>query len=207
MTFSIIIPAHNAADRITHALDTIAAQSFKDYEIIVPCDSCDDNTEEIASAYGAFAFPVEFRNDGLTRNAGLDVATGEWILFLDDDDWYLHEFVFQQLADRIKENRGDIICFAFIWKGIGYASPTSCHGTLYPSVWNKCWRRTLIGSTRFKNIFSISDAHFHAAMMSKLPALDIWDMPMVYYNYLRAGSISEQVGRTLEETKAYWGNN
>ena len=44
-------------------------------------------------------------------------------------------------------------------------------------------------------------------MMGKLPALDIWDMPMVYYNYLRAGSISEQVGRTLEQTKAYWDNN
>ena len=52
MKFSIIIPAHNSAGYIQNALDSVAEQTFTDYELIVVCDSCTDNTEEIAKEYG-----------------------------------------------------------------------------------------------------------------------------------------------------------
>lgn len=48
MRFSIIIPAHEAENRIRVALDSIKQQTFKDYELIVVCDACTDRTEEIA---------------------------------------------------------------------------------------------------------------------------------------------------------------
>lgn len=206
--FSIIIPSHNSSGYITKALESIKQQTFKDYELIVPCDNCTDNTEEIAQAYGAITKAVSYGRDGLTRNAGLDMASGEYVLFMDDDDWFLHEFVLSQIDKKLKqENNPDLLCFSFIWKGVIYASPLSNMGQLYPSVWNKCWKRSYIGDTRFTGVYSISDYYFHKEMMKKAHSQFIWDMPMYYYNYLRKGSISDEMGRTYDGTRKYWENH
>ena len=190
MKFSVIIPAYNAANHIYPALDSIQSQSFKDYELIVVCDSCTDKTELIASKYTDKVLRIWEHNDGMARNAGLDAAKGDWILWLDDDDWFLHEYVFDQLARRTELTTADIICFSFIFKGIGYAHPLGNNGSIWPAVWNKCYRREAIGETRFPNIYSVSDSYFTSALMEKNLTADLWDMPMVYYNYLRPGSIS-----------------
>lgn len=185
MKFSIIIPAYNAENHIYRALDSIVAQSFADYELIVVCDSCTDRTEWVAKGYGARTAAVNYHRDGLTRNAGLDMACGDWILFMDDDDWFLHEFVLEQLAGRVGRDNEDVLRFAFIWKGKFYASPGD-----YISVWNKAWRREFIGDTRFSDREWWSDMDFNRAMMDKNPRISDWDMPMYYYNYMRKGSIS-----------------
>lgn len=190
--FSIIIPAYNAVERIHMALDSVKAQSFTDYELIVVCDSCADNTEEIAKSYGAKTYPVNFHNDGLSRSEGIDRASGEWVLFMDDDDWLLHEYVLEQLDEKLrslKENV-DILCFSFIFKGWKYAKPAGNNGSHWIAVWNKCWRRAAIGDTRFPYIHACSDVYFHQAMFQKGLRVVNWDMPMYYYNYLRPGSIS-----------------
>ena len=205
MRFSIIIPAHNAAEHIQNALDSVIEQTFTDYELIVVCDSCTDDTEQIAQEYGARTVAVEYHCDGPTRNRGIDLATGDWILFMDDDDWWLHEYVLEQINSKLTDAI-DVLAFSFIWRGVKYASPRSNAGTLYPSVWNKCWRRSFIGSTRFPNVYSISDSYFHSEMMEKNPRIQTWDMPMYYYNYLRPGSISHEMGRTAPSTKEYWKN-
>ena len=58
MKFSIIIPAHNAGSTIGKTLESVRSQDFKDYEVIVVCDSCEDNTEEVAKSYGAITAVV-----------------------------------------------------------------------------------------------------------------------------------------------------
>lgn len=205
MRFSFIIPAFNAEDHIVKGLESIKAQTFKDYELIVVCDRCKDRTKEIAESYGAKTLEVDFGRDGLTRNAGLDIAQGEYILFMDDDDWLLHEFVFEEIHRKLKQaNDPDLLCFSFIWKGVMYANPIARNGNLYPSVWNKAWKRSWIGDTRFTDVYSISDFYFHNAMMKKPHRRIIWDSPCVYYNYLRPGSISDEMGRSIEGTKKAW---
>ena len=191
MKFSIIIPTHNGATYIRKALDSVKSQTFKDYELIVICDACEDNTAEIAASYGAKVLTVDYKNDGLTRDAGLDAATGDWILFMDDDDWWLHEFVLKQLAGKLRNE--DILAFSFIFKGFNYCEPLSNGGgTYWPAVWNKCWKRSFIGDTRFPNVTPNSDAYFHAAMFGKKPKVVNWDMPLYYYNYMRPGSLSDK---------------
>ena len=205
MRFSMIIPAFNAEDHIVKGLESIKAQTFKDYELIVVCDRCKDRTKEIAESYGAKTLEVDFGRDGLTRNAGLDIAQGEYILFMDDDDWLLHEFVFEQINKKLKEtNDPELLCFSFIWKGVMYANPIAKSGQLYPSVWNKCWRRDYIGNHRFTDVYSISDYYFHNEMMKVPHRQVLFDMPMYYYNYLRPGSISDEMGRSIEGTKRAW---
>ena len=206
--FSIIIPAHNSQEYIHRALDSIAEQVFRDFETIVICDSCTDDTEALARTYGAKTKAVNYGRDGLSRNAGLNTAVGDYILFMDDDDWFLHEFVLSQIDKKLKqENNPDLLCFSFIWKGVIYAEPLSNMGQLFPSVWNKCWKRNYIGDTRFTDVYSISDFYFHKEMMKKAHTEVIWDMPLYYYNYLRKGSISDEMGRTYEGTRRYWENN
>lgn len=192
--FSIIIPAYNAADRIHKGLDSIKSQTYTDYELIVICDNCTDNTAQIAESYGAKAISVNFGNDGLSRSKGLDVATGEWILFMDDDDWWLHEYVLELIDEKLRyhNNAMDVLCFSFIFKGYKYARPNGNRGHHWAAVWNKCWKRSVIGDTRFPNIHSCSDLYFHQDMFAKHLTIIDWDMPIYYYNYLRPGSISWQ---------------
>ena len=189
--FSIIIPAHNAEEHGLRAFNSVKSQRFTDYECIVVCDACEDLTEDAAKAFGFNAVSTNFGNDGLARSKGLDMAQGEWVLFMDDDDWWLHEYVLEQIAAKLEQFDCDVLCFSFIFKGVGYAQPLGNQGYPWPAVWNKCWRRKFIGETRFPNVYSISDAYFHGEMMAKNPTMAIWDMPLYYYNYLRPGSISE----------------
>lgn len=206
MKFSVIIPAHNEEDIIRKPLESIKAQTFTDYEVIVVCDACIDNTKQVAEEYGAKVLEIDVHNSGGARNIGLDVAQGEWVLFCDADDWYLHEYAFEILARKIDSSHADAVFFTLIWKNIGYGTIRSPHGTVYTHVANKCWKRSAIGNTRFpdqKNGIA-EDAVFYERMTDKGLRIVEWDMPLYYYNYLRPGSKSVLIGRTAEKSKAYW---
>ena len=201
MRFSVIVPAYNSSAWIRKALDSIKQQTFKDYELIVVCDSCTDDTEQIAKEYGAVTKAVNFHRDGLTRNAGLDMAQGEYILFMDDDDWWMHEFVLKQLDKKLKElDNPDVLCFSFIFKHWKYAEPRcDSYGNRWVAVWNKCWKRSFIGDTRFPGIEKISDRYFNDEMTKKEGRWEDWDMPMLYYNYFRKGSQTQVTEKTMPE--------
>ena len=185
--YSIIIPAHNAEGCIRTCLDSVASQHYGNYEVIVVCDACTDNTADVVRRYGAEPIIVDFQRDGLARNAGLDVARGEWVLFLDADDWWMHEYVLDQL-NGVLNSDWDILFFSFLWKGQGYFSQDKHRH--YVAVWNKCWRREFIGDTRFNDVYGVSDMYFDRDMMAKGPKCAYWDMPFYYYNYLHKGSIN-----------------
>ena len=187
--YSIIIPLHNSAEFCRKCLDSVKQQTFTDYELILICDKCEDNTEEIAREYTDKVIVTEYGNDGMSRNAGLDKATGEWILFLDDDDWWLHEYVLAQIDEKLNEvgHHIDLLCFSFIFKHWCYAKPHHLNGSLWIAIWCKAWRRSFIGDTRFPNVYP-ADAPFHSIMMRKRPRIVEWDMPLYYYNYMRKGS-------------------
>lgn len=194
MKFSIIIPAYNSAGHIRKALDSIKSQTFTDYELIVVCDSCTDDTEEVAKEYGAKTEAVSYHCDGLTRNRGMELATGDWLLFMDDDDWWLHEYVLQQLSDKIDQNPGaDIIAFSFIFRHIGYAKPIrKINGQHWIACWSKCYRREAIEYSRFSSETDGSaDVQFYLQMFFRGLRVVDWDMPLYYYNYWRDDSISE----------------
>ena len=208
MMFSIIIPAHNSAKYIRKALDSVRDQSFKDYELIVVCDACTDNTKEIAQEYTTKVLEIDKHSSSAARNVALDIAKGEWILFCDADDWYLHEFVFEQLAEKVGKENEDVLLFSLIWKHIGYGTIRSPKGTIYPHVANKCWKRSSIGETRFsEGVKTGEDQDFFFKMTGKGIKMVEWDMPLYYYNYLFKGSKSEADHRTIEATKQYWSNH
>ena len=191
--FSVIVPAHNAAGFIGKCLDSVRQQTWTKYELIVVADACTDNTAQICrEKYHAKVIETNFGLDGLARNAGIDAAQGDWILFLDHDDWWLHEYVMQMLADEISRkwvDDIDVIMFGFIWKGRNYIWQEHQR---YVAVWSKCWRRTFIGDTRFPATPYWSDVDFDKQMFAKNPIYDSFNQILYYYNYLAPGSISQR---------------
>lgn len=197
MKFSIIIPAHNGYPHIFKALDSIEMQTFDEYELIVVCDSCTDYTEDIAKRYGARTDNVNFGCDGPTRSRGLDIATGDWVLFMDDDDWWVRPDVLEIIAGVIDDKTVDfdILAFAFEWPNYTVALPRGNNGSYWPAVWTKCWNREFIGDTRFPNVPMESDFEFWKAMAAKGPRIADLNVVMYHYNYLRHGSQTERNAR------------
>ena len=196
--FSIIVPAYNSEKYIRKGLDSIKAQDFTDYELIVVCDSCKDNTYNIAKEYTDKVFNVSNNSVGATRNNGLDKVTGEYVLFMDDDDWFLHEFAFSLLDIKLKSDPNiDVLAFSFIWANRGYAQPLSNGGKLYPSVWNKCWRSSMLSKSRFPAKTYDEEPLFMRDVFERHPNIKViaWDTPLYYYNFLRPGSVCDKLNQ------------
>ena len=89
MTFSVIIPAYNAAQYIKHSINSILNQTFSDFEILIVDDGSTDNTKEIIQTIEDKRVQyIHQRNGGVSsaRNTGIRNANGEYICFLDSDD-------------------------------------------------------------------------------------------------------------------------
>lgn len=188
--FSVIVPAHNAEEFIKNGLHSIKYQTYTNYELIVVCDRCTDHTADIALNYADKVLIRDYGLDGLSRNAGIEAADGEWLLFMDHDDWWLHEYAFEMLAGFLEQRKHeplDVVMFNFIWKGRGYCQQTRFRTV---AVWNKCWRREFVGDTRFPAKPYWSDVDFNRAMFDKMPIVTSMDHALYYYNYLKEGSIS-----------------
>jgi glycosyltransferase involved in cell wall biosynthesis len=202
--FSVIVPAHNAACRIRKGLGSIKRQTFTNYELIIVCDDCQDDTAAIAREYTKKVFEVDWHNCGKTRNKGLDEATGEWILFMDDDDWLQNDDVFRTIYYNIQINLQkedfDVLAFGFTFGMNGYSRQFPGH--LYIAIWNKAWKRSFIGNTRFPEVPHSDDVGFAEQLHPKARFRYI-DDDLYYYNYLRPGSITAKLRsgelKTLEQ--------
>jgi len=88
--FSVIIAAYNSGSTLSKAIDSILAQSYPAYEVIIVDDGSTDNTSEVASHYGDQIRYHFQKNSGVSsaRNKGVELAQGDWLAFLDADDWY-----------------------------------------------------------------------------------------------------------------------
>ena len=86
--FSIIIPVYNVEKYLKKCLDSVFNQTYKDYEVIVVNDGTKDNSMDIVKDYDVKV--INQKNQGLSaaRNAGVKKATGEYLIFLDSDDYW-----------------------------------------------------------------------------------------------------------------------
>jgi len=199
--FSVIVPVHSEPNVIIPCLQSIGNQHFDDFETIYVCDNCTDETIQTVKGYLPDKLIItNYGMDGLARNAGIDAAEGEWILFLDDDDWWMHEYVLDEIwkVAWFFGEEFDMIVFDFIWKGQGYTSVKA--EELNIAVWSKAFKRELIGETRFPGIRMTSDRPFMEKIVAKKPRTYSMKKLMYYYNYLRKGSQTEQYNARREES-------
>jgi glycosyltransferase involved in cell wall biosynthesis len=90
-TVSVVIPAYNAAWCVRKAIDSVLAQDYRDFELIVVNDGSTDDTAAVLASYGKAIQVIDQANGGMSnaRNAGIRAARGEFIAYLDSDDWWL----------------------------------------------------------------------------------------------------------------------
>jgi GT2 family glycosyltransferase len=88
--FSVIIPAYNSEATLARAIDSVLAQNYPAHEIIVVDDGSTDGTPDVVSRYDKKLRYLHQNNTGVSsaRNLGAQVASGDWLAFLDADDWY-----------------------------------------------------------------------------------------------------------------------
>jgi len=107
-TASIIMAAYNHAEYIGAAIDSILAQTWQDYELVVVDDGSVDRTKEIVSRYGEPIHYVYQENQGQggARNTGIAHARGKYVCFLDDDDLWLPNYL--QTVMSVLEARPEV---------------------------------------------------------------------------------------------------
>ena len=122
MKLSIIVPVYNMASdgKLAFCLDSLLGQTLRaDYEIIAVDDASVDNSLEVLNDY-AKRFPDKIkvvsypdnRHQGGARNEGMRKACGEWIGFIDSDDWVAPEY-FEKLIARGEETGADVVGCTF----------------------------------------------------------------------------------------------
>jgi glycosyltransferase involved in cell wall biosynthesis len=79
---SVIIPAHNEENYLKRTLESIKSQNYQNIEIIVVCNGCDDNTEQIAKTFANKVISLKMPNVSQARNDGVKVAEGEFLVLL-----------------------------------------------------------------------------------------------------------------------------
>lgn len=114
--YSVIVPVYNAEKTIERCVDSLLRQNCSDAEILLVNDGSTDGSGEICKAYAAgndCVHYIEKENSGVSsaRNAGLDMATGEYVLFVDSDD-YVADTFFPTLRETLASQPTDLLHFS-----------------------------------------------------------------------------------------------
>ncbi len=217
---SVIVPVYNVEQYLAKCLDSVINQTYKNLEIICVDDGSSDNSGRILDEYAAKDERIkvihgENRGVSVARNKGLDVATGDWISFLDADDW-LDVNAYEKLLKSIKGADVDIIIFGnyCVYDGItakykpinieenklnDYSYLLLKLGSL---VWNKLYKRSVIENNKLRFVEHIKlseDGLFNIELMLQYPKIQTIDEGLYYYVIYRQGStLSGQHGLDKE---------
>ena len=207
VAISIIVPIYKVEKTLRKALDSILAQTFTNYELILVNDGSPDNCPAICEEYAA-KYPhiklINKENGGLSsaRNAGLAIAEGEYTIFIDPDDYVDAEGLDRLYDTAIKENADITICD--LYQEDEYSrkylqqKPTSLESAqllkdLFHHIggftWNKLIRRSLyteLGISYPNNIYGCEDQYVMAQFFKH--DLKIAYCPVAFYHYMYNGN-------------------
>lgn len=198
MKFSIIIPCYKVEQYLHQCVDSVLAQTYEDYEVILVDDGSPDNSPAICDEYGKKTDKVKVihkPNGGLSdaRNAGLDVARGEFVLFLDSDDWWDDKEALHKINTCIKKTGADIIIFGMK----KYFSLEKRYGDVrIPKKCDKVVRRTLIekDNQRFVKRQLSEDIEWCCKLLLKDSQIDVLEEAFYVYRQQVSTSITANVG-------------
>jgi len=112
---SVIVPVYNAEKYLREAIESVLNQTYTDFELLLINDRSTDKSKEICEEYSKKDERIIFLENntenhgpGPTRNIGLDHATGDFIYFMDADDW-IDKSLLETCIDRMRETNADIV--------------------------------------------------------------------------------------------------
>lgn len=198
MKLSIIMPVYNAQEYLQRCLDSIMEQSLDDYELILVNDGSKDSSQSIIDQYKS-RYPqlinsvtVENGGQGRARNIGIELAKGEYLGFVDSDDWIAPDMFSKMLAEADRQNADLVVCDIMSCYDDGREIPEQAFKDKRPlfsagAVWNKLFRRDAVAQLRFPQGLWYEDLFFSAKYISC--AKKIVHVPEALY-YYRRGHVS-----------------
>lgn len=209
---SIIVPVYNVEEYITECIDSILSQTYKDWELILVNDGSTDNSGKICDEYALKDNRINVihkENGGLSsaRNAGIDVAKGEYITFIDSDDVLLNNDIYDKIIKIFNEDKSiDVVQYDVIHKW----QSSEEHKRLYPfkiyynklnilegyltekihvACWDKVFKTEIFKDIRFPFGQISEDIAIIPMIVEKINKLQVSDIGYYGYRY-REGSIT-----------------
>lgn len=219
---SVIVPIYNVADYLNDCIQSILNSTYKDLEIILVDDGSKDNSGQICDKYAAEdvrckVFHTENGGVSAARNYGLAQATGDFIAFVDGDD-FIHPQMYEFLYSALEENpNADFSLCQFISFHVGdtliqqsfhYSSVKKQaigksqmvsrmfgswkdDSVIYIVAWNKLYRSKFLQNLQFEECPISEDLIFNTAVSTRMSQAILVDAPLYYY-VQRSGSIIHQ---------------
>ncbi len=207
---SVIIPVYNVEKYLRECLDSVVNQTLKDIEIICVNDGSTDNSLQILEIYAAKDNRIKVitqENMGVSvaRNSGLDIATGEYIIFVDSDDWSDLSLC-KKILDNSEKTHADIICYAynavqdnkFVYSNLKNINKLCEKQDSLKRiignqvfVWDKAFKRKFLIDTGVKFVEGLKcaeDLVFCLTLFYKNPHYAYINESLYYYNEKRLGS-------------------
>lgn len=203
---TIIIPTCNRAELLKRALASVPLS--KNYQIVLIDDGSDDETEDVAEswfldnetkmAWGSIFLPLK-KNGGVAQamNIGFDMAEGEYIVSLSDDDYYIKDFSeFGQYLD----GKNDLVYFDLeINDGTVFHVDEKSKNEYVGAV--KFIRREFLGNIRIPDLKYREDVPFSKALYAKNPKEVFTGIVLKHYNFPHEGSLTWQACNGFKEVK------
>lgn len=202
---SIIVPIYNVEKYLEKCLRSIQNQSYKNIEVLMVNDGSPDHSEDICKKYlldERFRL-IEKENGGLAsaRNAGLEVAKGIYIAYIDSDDWVENDMIEVLVNNLVKTDADMSVCSYNICNGdslnrkrigdrddvVMIDQDTAIEYTILPSrfygfSWNRLYKTSIVGKQRYNERFlKGEDTPFSIEYILKCEKIVYQDLPL--YNY------------------------
>lgn len=216
---TVIVPIYKVEQYVNRCIDSIISQTYKNLEIILVDDGSPDSCGKICDSYAKTDSRIQVihkENGGLSdaRNAGIDVAKGDYLMFVDSDDWVDEDFC-ESAVSALENNNSDIVVFGYnrvdesdnlleSWnlQGRHKCSKQEALKKLFQSeidnyAWNKIYKRNLFNNIRYPKGKLWEDIGTTYLLFAE--AESIYISNCVTYNYLmRESSITGQRNRKGE---------
>lgn len=209
---SVISPVYNGAKYLEPFLISVLQQSFPHFELIMVDDGSTDSSVEIIKSYQKKDSRIHLigqnhKGAGSARNFGLSQAKGQYIIFLDSDDWFNDDF-FKTMIDRIEVDQSDIaVCEFFIYnqqtgETEKFVIPETRNQKIErtnlvfdifaPNPWTKLYRFSFLKKNEllFQEIPSCNDWSFAYTSLACAEKISVIREPLVYYRTKTTTSIS-----------------
>ncbi len=213
---SVVVPVYNVEPYLDRCLNSLVYQTISDIEIVVVNDGSTDKSRDIISRYVASypnkLFAYDKPNGGLSdaRNYGITKCHGDYIGFVDSDD-YVDLDMFKLMYDKaISKNFDVVVCdvrLDFGNRSIEISSNVDEDKfdkdsikkqmlDIYPTAWNKIYKKNLLGKINFKKDVWYEDVEFLYRLFPYINSIGTLKMPLINY-VQRSGAISKTYNKKI----------
>ena len=209
---SIIVPCFNASATLKRCVDSLLKQSYENLEIIVINDGSKDDSLKILQSYNDPRLVIiDKKNEGVsaTRNAGVRYANGEYISFVDSDD-YVDVHYIKKMVDAIEQDDSDyVLCNYYHVKESGIEKNPSltiqkgcaiqdCFYDIYTKTnynppWGKLFKKAYIQNEFDRNMSLGEDLLFNIDYCTHIERVSVINDYLYYYDTLVGGGLSKRV--------------